>query len=624
MINNNNMINNMNNQMINNNNNNNMINNMNNNMNNQTINNDMNNNMNYPMINNWNNQMNNYNINNNMSNPIIINRNNPAIYNDMNNPMINNNPIINNNINNNMNNDINNNMINLMTNYKMNNPNINNNNYLLQNNNFSDFITNNNTNNYFINNINMNDYMINSNNNPLFNNNIYYNNINCLPNNPLMNNEFPNPLINNNTQLNINNGNINPEVINKMNQIFQRLNPGILNSLTDENIKYKKKWEEVFIRYYKLINEYQEEEESFNKNEVQIIFNYYNLCKKKIYIDLNLKIDEIIWIILNKIGYNDINYIRREYKRINPSQTTKYIIENPIIYFEKDNLNEFDYDFIIEYNGKNLFDLLDKTGYEIGIKENRDINFKLNNKYILNMSKDIWIYISFDIIYGKKGKKYILKSHKKELLSSVIERFLKKCDLDYSSDVLNNIKFFYNTKELNEFDKTMELIFVNYNNISIHVFYRTDIIGAGPLIFVDVSRGKIREISSDQIVGNLSIGLNIIGICTNNNCDAKGKKVAYSPKFEEKLIFNLNENKFNCKCPICSLIIIIKSLCFSNCEYQFIGIKLEQGKQISFESNPKETKKNVDYYDYLDGVAKWIDLNIYVLPKQKIKYNKTN
>jgi hypothetical protein len=192
----------------------------------------------------------------------------------------------------------------------------------------------------------MNDYMINSNNNPLFNNNIYYNNINCLPNNPLMNNEFPNPLINNNTQLNINNGNINPEVINKMNQIFQRLNPGILNSQTDENIKYKKKWEEVFIRYYKLINEYQEEEESFNKNEVQIIFNYYNLCKKKIYIDLNLKIDEIIWIILNKIGYNDINYIRREYKRINPSQTTKYIIENPIIYFEKDNLNEFDYDLL--------------------------------------------------------------------------------------------------------------------------------------------------------------------------------------------------------------------------------------------------------------------------------------
>ena len=122
----------------------------------------------------------------------------------------------------------------------------------------------------------------------------------------------------------------------------------------------------------------------------------------------------------------------------------------------------------------------------------------------------------------------------------------------------------------------------------------------------------------------LSIGLNIIGICTNNNCDAKGKKVVYSPKFEEKLIFNLNENKFNCKCPICSLIIIIKSLCFSNCEYQFIGIKLEQGKQISFESNPKETKKNVDYYDYLDGIAKWIDLNIYVLPKQKIKYNKTN
>ena len=26
-----------------------------------------------------------------------------------------------------------------------------------------------------------------------------------------------------------------------MNQIFQRLNPGILNSQTDENIKYKKK-----------------------------------------------------------------------------------------------------------------------------------------------------------------------------------------------------------------------------------------------------------------------------------------------------------------------------------------------------------------------------------------------
>jgi hypothetical protein len=47
-------------------------------------------------------------------------------------------------------------------------------------------------------------------------------------------------------------------------------------------LNIKKKWEEVFIRYYKLINEYQEEEEeNCNKNEVKLIFNYYNLCKKK-------------------------------------------------------------------------------------------------------------------------------------------------------------------------------------------------------------------------------------------------------------------------------------------------------------------------------------------------------
>ena len=54
----------------------------------------------------------------------------------------------------------------------------------------------------------------------------------------------------------------------------------------------------------------------------------------------------------------------------------------------------------------------------------------------------------------------------------------------------------------------------------------------------------------------------------------------------------------------------------------WIGKKIEKGKLIEFDSKPKETKDDkFEYFDPSDnGMATWTELIIYVIPKQKIKY----
>lgn len=93
---------------------------------------------------------------------------------------------------------------------------------------------------------------------------------------------------------------------------------------------------------------------------------------------------------------------------------------------------------------------------------------------------------------------------------------------------------------------------------------------------------------------------------------------------ENGLNFNLNEEILNIKCPICKKIIRPKTCGFWQCEYQFQGRKIEDGELKSFDTKPKETcEDKFEYFDpFGNGEVQWIDLNIYVLPKQKIKYEE--
>ena len=82
--------------------------------------------------------------------------------------------------------------------------------------------------------------------------------------------------------------------------------------------------------------------------------------------------------------------------------------------------------------------------------------------------------------------------------------------------------------------------------------------------------------------------LNIFGICQNDQCKAFNEEVIHMVGIDLK--FNLNENIENIKCPICEEIIMPKTCGFWNCEYQFIGDKIEKGKKETYKYSKQRNK----------------------------------
>ena len=123
---------------------------------------------------------------------------------------------------------------------------------------------------------------------------------------------------------------------------------------------------------------------------------------------------------------------------------------------------------------------------------------------------------------------------------------------------------------------------------------------------------------------NAKKGLNIFGYCTNKKCETNGKEVIYTTKLGIGLIFALNNEILNIKCPICHKVFKPRNCRFYKCEYQFEGKKIEEGDVKEFESEPKETEEEkFEYFLQLENEeVQWIELNIYVLPLQDIKYQK--
>jgi len=78
------------------------------------------------------------------------------------------------------------------------------------------------------------------------------------------------------------------------------------------------------------------------------------------------------------------------------------------------------------------------------------------------------------------------------------------------------------------------------------------------------------------------------------------------------------------QCPLCKKIFKPKTCGFWKCEYQFSGKKINDGEVEYYDSKPKETKG--DEFEYFDPFGnkevQWIELNIYVLPKQSVKYQE--
>ena len=107
-------------------------------------------------------------------------------------------------------------------------------------------------------------------------------------------------------------------------------------------------------------------------------------------------------------------------------------------------------------------------------------------------------------------------------------------------------------------------------------------------------------------------GLDIEGECNNSNCKAHNLKVDCQIGLGD---FNLLDNIFKIKCPICSVIITPGTCSFSECQYQIEGIlslsgEIKDAKEISTEWIRVE--KDYDYYDPIkSGKVRWFKLVIH-------------
>ena len=484
-------------------------------------------------------------------------------------------------------------------------------------------------NNIMMNNIMMNNQILNQMmNNPMKNNSMKNNpmiNNNMMASNIMNNNMLCNNIMNNNSMVNnmmISNNMMDNSKINvkmKMDLLFQEIFP-MFNSMNQNDIQIRKDFELEFLKIFKAINKIKNQEKK--KDENMIIINYYNLCKKEIYLDLELKVEYLISNILTKMGYN---YGIKVIKRNKKSQTTKYIIENPIFELSEDMLNIYKILFFFEFNDENLLKSFDKKGYEIGLKEGKEIIIKLNNNNIKDtLLPGIKLNVNFNT---PSGSIFLVLSVKETMLSAMKLYFLKE-GIDFK--LINNVIFFLwkgNIIKKDDFHKTLDQLFYGESLIFITVIRTDGLIGAGPKMmeFVDASSGKIKLLEFNEkapLWRMVNKGLNIFGICNNSKCKAWKKEVVYPTDLNEGLTFVLDEEMLNIKCPLCSRIIKPKTCGFWKCEYQFVGQKIEEGELKYYDSKTKETDdNNFQYFDIFEnGQVEWIGLTIYVLPKQKIRY----
>jgi len=371
-------------------------------------------------------------------------------------------------------------------------------------------------------------------------------------------------------------------------------NVKLIQSLIQMDEKFKKVY-----KTFKFLHSFIQNSLKEKKNGNKIIINFYDLVQKEIYLDLKLMINEIVLYIFRSIF--DENIRKKEaYYRKKKEQTTKDIF---VDYKEiEEILNDtFIYSnlFYLEYKNRNILQSYNKTGKEIGLKDDEIIFLKIN-KDIFDLNQK---YLSFIEIKDQFSKfKFLLPfetnlhtKHKKILSFGF-------CIISYSVN-----------------------IWVIYN-------YRDKFLigsGAGPIIdFVNVEKGIVKKLKLSKDTPKwrkVKKGLNIFGQCDYKKCEAFKKEVIYTTNMTENgLKFNLNKEVVNIKCPICQKIIRPKTCGFWLCEYQFQGQKIEDGEVKSFETKPKETSE--DKFEYFDpfgnGEVQWLELNIYVLPKQKIKYEE--
>ena len=150
--------------------------------------------------------------------------------------------------------------------------------------------------------------------------------------------------------------------------------------------------------------------------------------------------------------------------------------------------------------------------------------------------------------------------------------------------------------------------------------------GGLPINFVNADKGVIQNLEFSDSAPEwreVTEGLNLFGICKNKNCRAFDEEVVHKVGINQK--FNIQNEVLNIKSPICKGNIAPKTCGFWECEYQFVGDKIEEGKLKHIDTKSKETKgDNFEYFDPYDNDSSlWTNLDIYVIEKQNIKYQES-
>jgi hypothetical protein len=424
----------------------------------------------------------------------------------------------------------------------------------------------------------------------MMNNQIGMNNINM----NMMNQMGMNNNMNMINQMGMNNNNINYF----QNQIYNN------DSIKIDEIDSKEKCLNYFFNFISFENK-----EKQNFKGTKLIINYYNIKNSYVYIDLNLKVGEIIskiyWQLFSSIFKKEVH------KRTENNQTTEYIIKNPL--YEIDNEDcPFQYSnfLYLEYNNKDMLISGDDTGEKLGLKEDSEIFLRIKKEFYDEIVKFPKIPISILFTTNRFTKEKEFPLNISGITLEKISKFFNNLNYSLTVNVDGYVK---NVQTINE-------------NCDLSVG-RKIIGGSGPpLNYVDIEKGNIRNLKFSEKAPKwrkVDKGLNIFGICNNSKCEASKKEVVYMTKLHKNgLIFNLNEKVADIRCPICNKIIKPKTCGFYDCEYQFIGKKIEDGDIKEYDSKTRETKgDNFEYFDPLEnGEIVWTELNIYVLTKQKIKY----
>ncbi len=97
----------------------------------------------------------------------------------------------------------------------------------------------------------------------------------------------------------------------------------------------------------------------------------------------------------------------------------------------------------------------------------------------------------------------------------------------------------------------------------------------------------------DNIFNDLKNGINIVGKCSNRNCNFKDQEVL-SYRDEDK--FELISNMYDVKCPHCSSIILPKKIAFYKCDFIISGKKVDGDFVVPFVLERKDINDNDNYY----------------------------